>query len=98
MCEEIQHSIRMSDQGALLQCVVGYWHIAAFAALQKFGRYWTNNGQILILASDGCDANDPLADIDRPLYDLCLHPGEWMAGVSVDEMVDAIQPNKSDHD
>jgi len=30
-----------------------------FAALQKFGRYWTNNGQILILASDGCDANDP---------------------------------------
>jgi|SRR5450631_2849505 hypothetical protein len=38
------------------------------------------------------------ADIDRPLYDLCLHPGEWMAGVSVDEMVDAIQPNKADHD
>ena len=33
--------------------------IAAFAALQKFGRYWTNNGQILILASDGHDANDP---------------------------------------
>jgi hypothetical protein len=38
------------------------------------------------------------ADIDRPLYDLCLHPGEWMAEVSVDEMVDAIQPNKADHD
>jgi hypothetical protein len=38
---------------------VRLWHIAAFAALQKFGRYWTNNGQILILASDGCDANDP---------------------------------------
>jgi hypothetical protein len=38
------------------------------------------------------------ADIDRPLYDLCLHSGEWMAEVSVDEMVDAIQPNKADHD
>ena len=38
------------------------------------------------------------ADIDRPLYDLCLHPGEWMAEVSMDEMVDAIQSNKADHD
>jgi hypothetical protein len=38
------------------------------------------------------------ANIDRPLYDLCLPPGEWMAEVSVDEMVDAIQANKADHD
>jgi hypothetical protein len=39
------------------------WHFAAFAAPQKFGRYWTNNGQILILAGDGCDANDPTATL-----------------------------------
>jgi hypothetical protein len=39
------------------------WHIAAFAALQKFGRYWTNNGQILILAGDGLSAFDPTATL-----------------------------------
>jgi hypothetical protein len=48
----------------LLRCIGRDWHIAAFAALQKFGRYWTNNGQILILGGDGCDAIDPKRTLD----------------------------------
>jgi hypothetical protein len=40
---------------------VAYWHIAAFAAPQKFVAYWTNNGQRAALALNGSAANDPTA-------------------------------------
>ena len=40
-------------------CNVAYWHFASFRCAAKIGRYWSNSGQILILASDGHDANDP---------------------------------------
>jgi hypothetical protein len=34
-------------------------HFAAFAALQQFGRYWTNNGQLRTSALIGYAASDP---------------------------------------
>ena len=36
-----------------------YWHFAAFAALQQFGRYWTNNGQRSARTLTGSAAIDP---------------------------------------
>jgi hypothetical protein len=42
---------------------VASWHIAAFAALQKFGRYWTNNGQRQFFGLIGSAANDPTATL-----------------------------------
>src|ERR1017187_9211288 len=36
-----------------------YRHLAAFAALQKFGRYWTNSGQRSASAPNGSVAIDP---------------------------------------
>jgi hypothetical protein len=35
------------------------WPIAAFAALQNSGRYWSNNGHWPELARNGSVANDP---------------------------------------
>ena len=37
---------------------VGDWPIAAFAALQNSGRYWSNNGHWPELARNGSVAND----------------------------------------
>jgi hypothetical protein len=38
---------------------VGSWHIAAFAAVRLFGRYWTNSGQRSVLGLDHSAAIDP---------------------------------------
>jgi hypothetical protein len=35
------------------------WHIAAFAAPQHSGRYWSNSGQMSARALNGSVANDP---------------------------------------
>jgi hypothetical protein len=37
----------------------GSWPIAAFAALQNSGRYWSNNGHWPELARNGSVENDP---------------------------------------
>jgi hypothetical protein len=42
---------------------VRFWHFAAFAALQYFGSYWTNNGQPRTSALISYAANDPLATL-----------------------------------
>jgi hypothetical protein len=43
----------------LLRCIGRDWHIASFAALQHFVRYWSNSGQRWIFARDGLSAFDP---------------------------------------
>src|ERR1017187_5553883 len=39
------------------------------AALQQFGRYWTNNGQREAPGLNGSAANDPYATSGKPLLD-----------------------------
>ena len=43
--------------------MVSYWHFAAFAALQKSGRYRTNNGHWSTLVQNGYAAIDPSATL-----------------------------------
>jgi len=53
---------------------VAYCHLAAFAALQKFGRYWTvvstgrrnTGGQLAINTDDGLPNARPIAFGDSP--------------------------------
>jgi len=47
----------------LLRCIGRDWHFAAFAALQKFVAYWTNNGQRTTLGLNKYAANDPTATL-----------------------------------
>ena len=42
-------------------CNVAYWHIAAFAAPQHSGRYWSKNKHCLALGRNGPVVNDPSA-------------------------------------
>jgi hypothetical protein len=44
---------------------VSSWHIAAFAAPQHQGRYWTNNRQKAAMAFIGYAANDPKRIFNR---------------------------------